>query len=132
MSGLRGNPQRLAELARKLKAIPVRVAQDVAARVAPTITGKAQAAFAAGQTVYGDARPTGVRGNVLDLFETGATASRLKFVAVGTVVRCVLPTRHAKYLIGKYRILPMGRLPVSWSQAIGETTRDEIAKGLAA
>lgn len=130
MSGLRGNPENLRALAKSIRRLPTVVAQNVAAKVAPVITQKASSAYSSGQTVYGDARPTGVQGNALSLVETGATKGRVYFVAVGTVVRCVLGTRQSRFLIGKYRILPMGRMPVAWSQSIGVTARQEIQAAL--
>lgn len=117
-AGLRGNPASLRQLAQRLKALPTVVAQDIAAAVAPKLTSLAQASYAGGTTVYGDARPAGKDGRALDLIMTGATQERVRFAAVGTVVRAVLPTRYAKFLIGKYRILPMGAMPTAWSDAI--------------
>lgn len=128
---LRGNPQNLRALAKALRDLPTRVQQNVAARVAPVLTAKADGAYASGQTVYGDARPAGVHGNALSLVRSGDTEARMRFVAIGTVVRCSLGKRYAKFLIGKYRILPMGRMPTSWSQAIGDIAREEIQRGLA-
>lgn len=128
---LRGNPQTLRALAKSMRQLPKTVAQDVAKRVAPVITDKAQAAYSGGVTVYGDPRPAGVHGNALDLIETGDTQARVHFVAIGTVVRCVLPTRQARFLIGKYRIMPLGALPVAWSEAIGAEVNAEIERNLA-
>jgi hypothetical protein len=127
MSGLIGNPATLRELAKSLKRLPVVVAQDVAAKVAPVITGLAQASYSGGQTVYGDARPEGKHGP-LDLVVSGDTQGAVRFVAIGTVVRAVLPTPYAKFLVGKYRILPMGEMPVAWSTAIGAAANDVISR----
>lgn len=132
MSGLRGNPAKLSQLAGALRKLPTRLAQTVAGRVAPAISARAASAYSSGRTVYGDARPLGVQGNALTLMQSGRTQSLLRFVAVGTIVRCVLGTRYAKYLIGKYRILPMGSLPITWQQEIGDVARQEIRKGLTA
>lgn len=123
---LRGDPKKFAELRRMLRTIPAVTAQRVAARVAPALSGLAGAAYDAGRTVYGDPRPESVTGAPLDLVETGATRPRVKFEATGTQVRAVLGTRYARFLIGKYRILPMGQLPVEWSRQIGDAVRAEI------
>lgn len=131
MSGVKGDPRTLFELNRRIRQIPTTLAQEVAADVAPALTTAAQSAYGGGQTVYGEARPAGIAGNSLDLEVTGATRADVKFVAIGTVVRAVLGTRYAKYLIGKYRILPMGALPVAWSRRISELARDRIARVLA-
>lgn len=129
MSGVVGNPQNLRDLATRLKSLPVTTAQDVAAKVAPTITDLAQASYSGGQTVYGDPRPAGKFG-ALDLVETGDTQAAVRFVAIGRVVRAVLPTRYARFLVGKYRILPMGALPVAWSEAIGDAVRGVVERAL--
>lgn len=130
MSGLVGNPAKLRDLATSLKRLPVRLAQDVAAKVPPEVTGRAQASYASGATVYGEARPLGVNGNALSLVKSGATQGQVRFVAIGTLVRARLGTRYAKFLIGKYSILPNGPMPAGWSKAIGEIARSEIARAL--
>lgn len=58
-------------------------------------------------------------GRELRLVRTGATRAALRFVAVGTVIRCVLGPRYARYLVGKYRILPSGQqaVPFRWRRA---------------
>ena len=127
MSGLRGNPESLRRLAKSLKAMPTRVAQEVATDVAPVLTTLAVTAYSSGRTVYGDARP----GGDLDLFVTGKTLAHVRFVAIGTVVRCIIGTPYAKYLVGKYRILPMGKLPVAWSETIGAAVRRRVPEALA-
>jgi hypothetical protein len=132
MSGLRGNPASLKHLAANLRTLPKVVAQDIATRAAPPITSEATNAYTSGQTVYGDARPAGVDGRALSLKRTGDTLSTVRFVAVGTIVRCVLGTPYAKYLIGKYRILPNGALPAAWSELLGQISREGIARRVAA
>jgi hypothetical protein len=130
VSGLRGNPQKIRDLHKAMRELPTTLAQNVAARIAPILTSMARAAYTGGQTVYGEVRPRGVYGDALDLHETGETFDQVRFVAIGTVVRARLGTPHARYLIGKYQILPMGTLPVDWAQTIGEAARDEIRRSL--
>lgn len=106
------------------------VAQEVAARAAPEVTALALAEFDAGRTAYGDPRPEGVDGRELRLVRTGATRAALRFVAVGTVIRCVLGPRYARYLVGKYRILPSGQqaVPFRWRRAISDVARDVVSR----
>ena len=58
------------------------------------------------------------------LVKSGATREALRFVSIGTIVRCVLPTRWAKYLIGKYGILPNGSLPVRWAKSLKQVAAE--------
>jgi hypothetical protein len=48
-------------------------------------------------------------------------------VAIGTITRCVLGTDYARFLIGKYGILPSGRgvLPHEWGKAIAEVVKEQ-------
>lgn len=123
----KGPPNPFAKLRRTLRDLPVLAAQRVAAAVAPRLTALAAASYDGGLTVYGDARPVGVQGNALDLVQSGSTRGHVRFVAVGTRVRAALGTRYAKYLIGKYRILPMGRPPAAWTTEIDRTVARELA-----
>jgi hypothetical protein len=122
--GLRGDLSSIKGLKASLRALPLTVAHGVAQRAAPAMTGLTQQAHASGQTVYGDARPPGVDGRPLTLERTGTTKRTLRFTSAGTIVRCVLGTRYAKYLIGKYGILPNGPLPVGWSARLAEIVRE--------
>ena len=124
--GLRGNLSQMRDLKRRIAALPTTVAHDVASRAAPAMTGLTRDAFAAGESVYGDARPPAVGGGALTLRKTGATERELRFVSVGTIVRCVLGPKYARYLIGKYAILPMGALPSKWSARLRKIV-DETA-----
>jgi hypothetical protein len=104
----------------QLAGLKTEVAQKAAAEIADEITRQARASFDGGQTVYGDARPTGVHGP-LSLVKTGTTRDSLRFSSDGgTKVRAVLGNPYMKYLIGKYVILPIGNaaLPFSWLTAI--------------
>jgi hypothetical protein len=109
----------------RLRALPTSMAHDVARSAAPVLTAMAREAFASGVNVYGDERPTGVDGRFLDLRDTGATEASLLFVANGSIMRCVLGPKYAKYLIGKYKILPIGdrtAIPVAWYREIVRLT----------
>ncbi len=116
----KGDFATLNRLKARLRAMPVSLAHDVAKRTAPRVTSLATVAFTTGRTVYDEARPKGVNGQPLTLRRTGQTEGTIRFVANGRIVRCVLGTRYARYLIGKYAILPMGRIPARWQAQIAE------------
>lgn len=110
----------------RLQKLPLSVAHDIAQQAAPLLTQYAQQAFDAGVNVYGDARPHGKDGRKLTLVDTGDTRRAMRFVVNGTIVRCALGPRYAKYLIGKYGILPNGdraAMPVAWRRALDELVR---------
>lgn len=120
---VKGN-QTLASLKRKLADMPRTVAASVAARTSPKLTDLTQEAFAGGRNVYGDARPSGVDGQPLTLKRTGAVSGQLRFETNGTIVRARLGPKYAKYLIGKYGILPNGALPVRWRSTIEQVVKE--------
>jgi hypothetical protein len=113
--GLKGDVGKLRTFKQQLRDFPVTLAAAVASEAAPAMTGLAQGAYSGGQTVYGDARPQGVDGQRLTLHKTGATEAGLRFVSVGTIVRCVMPNKYQRYLI-RYGILPNGNaaVPSAW------------------
>jgi hypothetical protein len=121
--GLKGDISNLRRLKRNLRDMPTTLAASVAQRAAPALTGLAQDAYGGNVSVYGDPRPAGVDGRPLTLERSGATRRTLRFTATGTIVRCVLGTRYARYLIGKYGILPNGPLPVAWSRKLGDIVK---------
>jgi hypothetical protein len=92
------------------------------------MTELTRAAYDGGRTVYGEARPPAVDGGTLTLHKSGATARDLRFEAIGTVIRCKLGPRWARYLIGKYAILPNGALPAAWSKRLGDLVAGIEAK----
>ncbi len=104
----------IGSLKRTLKTLPTVLAVDVASRAGPALTDLAQGANASRRNVYGDPYPIGARGQQLTLHRTGAVAGDLKFAVAGTTVRAVLSEKYAKYLIGKYNILPNGAMPAGW------------------
>ena len=121
----RGNGS-IAGLRAELAATPISVAHAVAYRGAPVITGMATASFDAGQNVYGDARPSAKGGGALTLLRSGDTRRTVKFVSAGRTIRCVLGTPYARYLIGKYGILPNGNaaVPATWREGLDRVVRD--------
>lgn len=131
MSRLIGNPTTLRAFSRNLSNISTVLAQRVAERGAPVITSMAGASYDSGKTAYDEARPLGVAGNSLDLVVSSKARDSLRFVATGTRIRCVLGPRWAKFLVGKYKVLPQS-LPEKWSKALGDIANDELAKQVAA
>lgn len=125
--GLRGDLGSIRGLKQRIQSFPRTLAVGVASRAAPAMTGLARDAYSSGRSVYGEARPTGARGQALTLRKTGAVAGQLRFTAIGTIVRCVLGPSYAKYLIGKYGILPNGALPAGWSKRLAELVRSTSA-----
>lgn len=117
---LRGNLGKLQTFKQQLKALPITVAQEVAKKAAPAMTDLTREAYSGGRTVYGEARPNGVNGQPLSLHKTGATEGSLRFVQVGTIVRCVLGRNYQRYLIGKYGILPNGAMPSDWRKRLDQ------------
>ena len=113
--GLKGDPNKLRTFKQRLRAFPTTLAAEVSKAAAPALTDLATAAYDGGRTVYGDTRPKGVDGQALDLEETGATRAQMRFVAVGTIMRCALGPRYSKFLI-RYGILPNGNaaVPAVW------------------
>lgn len=117
----------LRDLKTSLRRMPISLAHSVASRAAPAITGLAVDAYHSGRTVYGEPRPAGVDGQALTLQRSGATLATLRFIAAGTIVRCVLGTPYARYLIGRYGILPSGPLPAAWDRRIAALVRSTEA-----
>ena len=117
-AGLRGDLSSIRALKANLRAMPISLAHSVAQRAAPAMTDETQSAFSGGRTVYGEPRPSGADGKPLTLVRTGDTKRALSFVATGTLVWARLGTRYARYLIGKYSILPNGPLPAGWSRRL--------------
>lgn len=123
---LRGNLSSISGLKSRIQSLPKSIAHDVAQRAAPTMTGLARGAYESGHTVYGTSRPPGVGGRALTLHRTGAAERDLRFVATGTVIRCVLGPKYAKYLIGKYDVLPNGALPAAWAASLRDVVQSFV------
>jgi hypothetical protein len=111
---LRGDLRTLRSLKKALQKLPITASARIAERGAPAVTALARASFDAGRTAYGSARPRGVDGDPLSLEATGATKAALRFIAVGTTMRTANLPRYARYLIGRYDLLPNGPLPAAW------------------
>ena len=62
----------------------------------------------------------------LKLYKTGATEAGLRFINVGTIVRCVLPNKYQRYLI-RYGILPNGGMPAAWRARLNDIVHAQKA-----
>ena len=111
--------QALRSFKARLQTLPITLAADVARRAPPEMTRLTQDAHASGRTVYGEPRPVGVNGP-LDLVKTGATQRDLRFVNVpgSTIVRAALPEKYMRFLIGRFEVLPNGRIPAAMKRAL--------------
>ena len=121
----------IREFKGRLAELPLSVAHEIAQQAAPLLTSLAQEAYDAGRNVYGDVRKKGIDGQDLTLVDTGATRRTVVFVANGRIIRAHLGPKYAKYLIGKYKILPIGdrtKMPANWSRALEELGRTIIER----
>lgn len=120
-------------LKKALRRLPVTSVARIASRAAPAMSALAQDAHASGRTVYDRPRPRGVDGDSLSLERTGATRAALQFVATGRDIRTAKLPRYARYLIGKYDLLPNGPLPAAWRERLqaiaAQVLYDEIKRG---
>jgi len=110
----------IRSLKRALSKAPITSVARIASRAAPAMSELAGTAFDAGQTVYGSARPRSVEGDALTLERTGATRRAMAFVATGRDIRTTRLPRYARWLIGRFDILPNGPLPLVWRERLRE------------
>lgn len=131
MSGVIGYHRNLRALNKELKKVSEVVAIRVARRCAGALNYVVRASFDSSQTVYDDHRPLGKRGNELTLVKSGSVRGAIGFVSDGTSkIRAVLAQRYAKYLVGKYRILPIGgaTIPFKWQVILRLNINSEMRK----
>lgn len=126
----KSSTENLRKFNKELGGLTRDLAIEVAAFAERQLTFLARDSYGRGETCYGDPRPEGVNGP-LDLIDKGLTFGHLKFTADGgTKIRASLLGEYARYLIGKYRILPIGNaaLPIKWSKAIRNAAQKRIAR----
>jgi hypothetical protein len=126
MSGVRGLSRGITSINRlkaAIKELPLRIRHAVANDAAEILSARMRESFDAGQTVYSTPRPLSVDGKPLTLVKTGKTKGQLFFVAIGTILRAQMPTRYAKYLVGKYKVMPQS-LPVAWRGELEQLVRE--------
>jgi hypothetical protein len=125
--GFRGNgTAAVRSLRAALRTMPLTLARDVTQRAAPALTTITRTSFDSGLTIQGESRPQSVNGGDLTLVRTGAVRDQLRFVATDKVVRCTIGPSYARYLIGKYGILPSGNaaLPSPFVRKLTEIVAD--------
>lgn len=129
---LKGNVGSLKDFAKKLRDVPVVVAQRVASASAPAITEAAHTTFDAGQDPYGVPWAPGADGQAVTLERTGLLKRTIRYVAIGTKLRVALGVPYAKYQIGKRPVFPRqgAPLPVAYTAALSEATSKEIREVL--
>jgi len=132
MSRLRnthGKAGSLRALRNRLKKLGLKYVQkqEIARKSAASLNPIMQRDYDAGRTVYGAVRPLGVSGP-LDLINTRIMRDTFEFVAQGAVLRVRLTATYAKFLIGKYQVLPIGdrtAMPRRWQTMI-DTIVDRV------
>ena len=123
----------MTKLAATLRALPVVLAQRVAAKAAPAISALAREAFDSSTDPYGAAWAPGRDGGTVTLRRDGALEAFLRYVAIGTRLRVSLGVKYAKYQIGKRPVYPRaGLLPAKYALALEQITIDEARASIAA
>jgi hypothetical protein len=125
MGALKGDLSKLARLRDVIREVPRAIAEDVAKRGAPALTGELQGNYDSRRSAYGNPNPDGVDGKQLTLRKTGATDAALTFTAAGTTIKTPGFPRYMRFLIGKYRVLPNGNqaIPEAWRALLAELVR---------
>lgn len=115
----------LTRFSASLRALPIKVAQQVAAKAAPVISQFAKDAFDGSKDPYGAPWAPAVNGEVVTLRETGALERFVHYVAIGTKLRVALGVPYAKFQIGRRPIFPRyGLLPATYSQALEQISQN--------
>ncbi len=116
--------QSLKDFSAKLRDLPRVVAIKVAEAAAPALTDAARATFNAGENAYGGTWAIRADGSRATNRKSGALASKLHYVAIGTKLRVSLGTSYAKYVLGKRPALPRqgDPLPTEYLRVLKDTT----------
>ena len=130
MSGVTNMPKgirSLAALRTAIKDLPLTMRSAVAKDAAGYLDIEVRAAYDAGRTVYDTPRPRAkgkdTAGQSLTLVKSKKTRENIGVKEIGTIVRAALGTPYAKYLIGKYQVLPQ-TLPASWQAYLNNLVRE--------
>ncbi len=118
-----GNIASLAKFSADLRRLPTVVAQKIAAAAAPALTAEARTTFDAGEDAYGGSWVPREDGTRATLKKSGALASKIHYIAIGTKLRVALGVAYAKYVIGRRPVFPKqgGALPVAYSDVLKRT-----------
>ena len=124
VANMTGGIASIGALRTRIKALPLRIRASVAKDAEAVLTQRAQEAYDSGKTVYDTPRPVSkVTGAALTLKKSGKARAAVAFVAIGTIVRAQLGMKYAKYLVGKYGILPQS-LPAQWRADLEKLVRE--------
>lgn len=123
----------LKDFANDLRRLPRVLAQRVAEAAAPALTDAAKGTFASSQSPYGAPWAPGKDGRPVTLRRTGALATFVRYVAIGTRLRVSLGVSYAKYQIGKRPVYPrQDALPDEYVQVLERTAvrivKEELGK----
>lgn len=120
MSALKGDVRKIRTLARTLRELPRTIAAHTAKEGAPVLTAELQGTYESRRNAYGDPNPVGENGEQLTLKDSGDLDAALDFTATGSVMKTKTLPRYARYLIGKYGVLPNNNvaIPIAWSRRL--------------
>lgn len=123
---------KLAQMRDAIRRLPS-TTTAIAAKAAPEVSDLARASWASGVSAYGVPYAPNADGTKRTLNRSGALGASIRFVSVGTKLRCVLGVPYARYQI-KNGILPRGGaiLPRSWIGSIQKISELEISVRLRA
>jgi hypothetical protein len=129
----RGSTRNLREYEKRLRKVAsVATGERIAELGAQALTAELQRDFAAGNDAYGGARPDGFHGPVT-LVRKGTLRSFLKFAATGRRIRVVLSVPYAKFMIGRFNVLPRGgsAIPFRWAEKLDAIAKRVLGETLA-
>ncbi len=116
----------LAQFSADLRRLPTVVAQKVATAAAPVLTALVKGTFDASEDAFGGSWKIRDDGKRATLRKSGALASHISYVAIGTKLRIALGVRYAKFQIGTRPVAPkQGQgLPIEYSRALQKVTAE--------
>lgn len=130
-AGLKGDIRKLRDLERAIKyELPLVIGEKVATACAHVISTMARATFEASEDAFGEPWQLSDTGDVVDLNESGALASGVRYTAIGTKLRAQLGPKYAKYQVGLRAVFPRSALPMDYVKAIDKISREIITAEL--
>ena len=122
----------LKEFAASLRELPRVVGHRVAAACAPVLTALVVDTSDASADAYGAAWAPGADGQTITLRRSGALLNGVRYVAIGSRLRLALPTKYAKYQVGRRPVTPRQgeALPPAYARALNTTVRLVIREAL--
>ncbi len=115
----------LRQFANSLARLPLVLGHEIAKDQAPALSSLARESFESSATPYGVPWAPGVDGRKITLRKSGALERGVRYVAIGAKLRVALPTRYAKFQIGKRPVLPAqgADLPASYRASLAAAAR---------